>query len=61
MKNLNKTILSFIAGFIITYLLFIFRAEATQELALTNALGGGIGLAVGYFLYEKYMKEDSSS
>lgn len=55
--NLTKIVITFIAGFILTYLLFIFREKATQELALINALGGGVGLAVGYFIYEKYLNK----
>lgn len=31
---------------------------ATQEQALLNAFGGGVGMVVGLFIYYKYIKKD---
>lgn len=50
-------IISTIVAFVGMYLFFISKQGVTQQLALINAAGGGVGWAIGLWLLRKDFKK----
>lgn len=59
MKNFSwKFILfSFVAAVVILYIVFSNQEGATQEQIITNSLAGGVGMALGLIIYNKFFNK----
>lgn len=60
MNQLNWKFLlfSFVAAFVVLYLVFSNQEGATRELVLMNSFGGAVGMVIGLFVYNKFVKKD---
>lgn len=56
--NWQFFVFSFVAAVIVLYFIMIRQEGSTQEQAIMNALGGGIGMVCGLFIYNKFIKKD---
>lgn len=63
MKKLSVSffVISFIIAVVVMYIVMINQEGATQKQALMNALGGGVGMVLGLFIYNKYIKKDDET
>lgn len=56
--NWQFFIISFVAAFVVLYFIMIRQEGSTQEQALLNAFGGGVGMVCGLFIYNRFIKKD---
>jgi len=63
MKKLNWQffVFSFVVTAIVMYIVMINQEGATQEQAMLNAFGGSVGMVLGLFIYNKFIKKDDDS
>lgn len=63
MNQLNWKFLlfSFVAAVVVLYIVFSNQEGATQEEIRMNALGGGIGMVVGLYIYNRFIKKDDGN
>ena len=63
MKKLNWQffVFSFVVTAIVMYIVMINQEGATQEQAMLNSFGGAVGMVLGLFIYNKFIKKDDDS
>lgn len=60
MKKITPAIyiFSFFIAVVVMYWVMIKQDGATHQQALTNALGGGVGMVVGLFIYNRFLNKE---
>lgn len=53
-------IISALIAMVVLYFFFINKEQVTQELAIMNAAGGGMGMAIGLIIYRKILRNTNS-
>ena len=59
--NWKFLLFSFVAAVVVMYFVLSNQEGATQEQVIINSLTGGIGMVVGLYIYNRFIKKDDGN